>query len=138
MTDDPYETKTLNISYDIDGDIREHGEHPLPPSGDTFFEAWQWPAAPGMPIKVNMESARLIQADRIRIERAKAWPMADRDWNVAMEDGELEDFDKASDYRRILRAAPKSPLLAEAKTDIELANITLTDIVNRAMADKEA
>ena len=85
-----------------------------------------------MAIEINMEKARDIWRDKIRLARASKWEQLDAEWFQAMEtpDG---DVDSIVNKKQLLRDYPNQESIAEAETIEELQEIWDTEL----LGDKE-
>lgn len=95
------------------------------PSDRTFRNAWE--IADGK-IAVNMTKAIAIQQDRIRGERQPMLESLDLEYMKALETGDTKRQAEIVAEKQILRDAPASPLLTEAKTPDELKAVTVGGI----------
>jgi hypothetical protein len=81
-----------------------------------------------MAIKINMEKARDIWRDKIRLARASKWEELDAQWFQAMEspDGNATAI---VNKKQVLRDYPNQESIAEAATIEELREIWDNDLL---------
>lgn len=88
------------------------------PSDRTFREAWQATAPDVGTIEVDMEKAKEIWRDKIRMARNELFPELDAKFMVALETG--ADTTQIAAEKQALRDAPADPAIDAATTPEEL------------------
>tara|TARA_R100001594_G_scaffold150623_1_gene212859 strand:- start:36747 stop:37055 length:309 start_codon:yes stop_codon:yes gene_type:complete len=82
-----------------------------------------------MGIKVNMEKARELWRDKIRLARASRWADLDSQWFQATEAGDTETVNQIVNQKQILRDYPNMDTIAEADTIEVLKEIWDNDLL---------
>jgi hypothetical protein len=80
-------------------------------------------------IVVNIEKAKLVQKDRLRAERTKAFEQLDRDFMLAMAKGDNTTAMAIEEQRVKLRDVTKHEALMNAMTVDELKACTLEELI---------
>ena len=107
------------------------------PSDRTFRNAWEHNAGA---ITTNMEKARNIKREQLRVERAELFVPLDRDFNIALEQKDTVKQDEIAAKRQKLRDVTVHPLIEAAKTPQALKNlkidVTTLDLVDTSVERK--
>ena len=80
-------------------------------------------------ISINIEKAKLVQKDRLRAERNKAFEQLDRDFMLAMAKGDNTTAMVIEEQRAKLRDVTKHELLMSAMTVEQLKLCTLEELI---------
>lgn len=96
-----------------------------PPADRVFREAWQVNDAPA--IQVDMEKARLIWRDKIRLARKSALERLDAEYMKALERN--EEPSGIIEQKQALRDAPADPAIDAADTPEALKLVSPADLV---------
>jgi cell fate (sporulation/competence/biofilm development) regulator YlbF (YheA/YmcA/DUF963 family) len=80
-------------------------------------------------ISINIEKAKLVQKDRLRAERNKAFEQLDRDFMLAMAKGDNTTAIAIEEQRVKLRDVTKHEALMNAMTVEQLKACTLEELI---------
>ena len=93
------------------------------PDNRIFRDAWV--SSSEKIVEVDMNLAREIQKDRVRVERQEKFKELDSEWFIASESNDTEKLQKIKEKKQILRDITKSSKFKEAKKPKELSKLTL-------------
>jgi hypothetical protein len=82
-----------------------------------------------MAIKINIEKARDIWRDKIRLARASKWEELDGAWFQATEVNDTQKISEIVNKKQILRDFPNLDTIAEAESIEELREIWDTELL---------
>jgi hypothetical protein len=77
---------------------------PEPPEDERFFNTWEWGI--DRPV-VNLNKARIIHMDAIRIVRDEELKKLDVEFLIALENGDIPKQEKIVSQKKILRDIPQ-------------------------------
>lgn len=98
------------------------------PKDRSFRSAWEKDSES---IKINMEKARDVQRDVLRLERQPLLEALDIDFLKAVESGDQEAIEDIKKKKEELRNLTDNPKIENAKTPEELKAITIEEILKK-------
>lgn len=99
-----------------------------------YFEAWQMTPKDGVPgryeVMVNLERAKRMHRDRLRLERKERLEALDVAFMRAVERGDTEEQRSIAIKKQQLRDIPNHPAISAAASTADLRSLTVDVLVS--------